>query len=471
MAAPVIAPSVLAQAHTAGSADTLILLSGQTPTALLRNDSVLAHRRALVNALRSQAWASQASLRAWLGAQHVPYQSFWIVNMIRARLSAAQLAALGTRADIARIDANPLMRMHALPRAAVTAATPQSTAGIEWNLTQIRAPEVWAMGITGEGVVIGGEDTGFQWDHPALKAAYRGWNGTSADHNDNWHDAIHAANTICPADTQAPCDDRGHGTHTMGIMVGDDGGSNRIGVAPGARWIGCRNMDDNVGSPARYIECMQWMLAPTDLAGNNPRADLAPDIINNSWVCIASEGCTSGEEIHQAVDTVVSGGILFVAAAGNSGTSGCASITDAPAIYANSFVVGASTASGTLASFSSLGPVAGLDHYKPDVVAPGNSVRSSLPADTYDVLSGTSMAAPHVAGTAALIMSINPALRGHPQQVADILRATAVPLTAVSTTCGGVAATTYPNPVQGYGQIDAYAAVIMADTVFADGFE
>lgn len=469
-AAPVVAPAVMAQIRSTGTADSLILLSGKAPVALLRNDGVLAHRRALVSALRSQAQANQANLRMWLDARHVDYQTFWIVNMIRARLDAEQMAVLRERDDIARIDANPLIRRRMPVPTARMASVPYAVEGIEWNLVQIHAPAVWALGFTGQGVVIAGEDSGYQWDHPAIQAAYRGWDGSVADHDYNWHDAIHAANTACPADAQAPCDDLGHGTHTMGIMVGDDGGGLRIGVAPGARWIGCRIMDANVGSPARYIECMQWMLAPTNLAGHHPRPDLAPDIINNSWGCIGSEGCTSGEEIHQAVDAVVDGGIFFVVAAGNDG-SVCASIGDAPAIYASAFAVGASTASDTIASFSSRGPVAGLGVVKPDVVAPGKMVLSSYPVDGYRVLSGTSMAAPHVAGTAALMMSINPALRGHPQQVADILRASAVPLTMVMQTCAGVAANVYPNPVQGYGQIDAHAAVILADTLFADGFE
>src|SRR5206468_10728214 len=122
----------------------------------------------------------------------------------------------------------------------------------------------------GRGVVIAGEDTGYQWNHPALKIQYRGWNGTTADHDHNWHDAIHdSVGNPCGNNAQAPCDDVGHGTHTIGTMVGDDGAGDQIGVAPGARWIGCRNMDQGNGTPARYIECMQWMLAPTDLAGGN----------------------------------------------------------------------------------------------------------------------------------------------------------------------------------------------------------
>ena len=180
---------------------------------------------------------------------------------------------------------HPLLMFHPI-------AAPQ---GVEWNIIKVKAPDVWAMGFTGQGVVIGGQDTGYQWDHPALINQYRGWNGTSADHDYNWHDAIHedAGGNPCGYNSPFPCDDYGHGTHTMGTMVGDDGGANQIGMAPGARWIGCRNMDNGVGSPATYAECYQWFVAPTALDGSEPRPDLAPDVINNSWGCPPSEGCTS----------------------------------------------------------------------------------------------------------------------------------------------------------------------------------
>ena len=132
-------------------------------------------------------------------------------------------------------------------------------------------------------MVAGGADTGYQWDHPALKSQYRGWLGSSADHNYSWHDAIHSSSGVCGADAPAPCDDNGHGTHTMGTLVGDDGAGNQIGVAPGAKWIGCRSMDGGTGTPATYTECLQWFIAPTDLSNQNPEPSMAPDVVNNSW--------------------------------------------------------------------------------------------------------------------------------------------------------------------------------------------
>src|SRR5436305_2025017 len=126
--------------------------------------------------------------------------------------------------------------------------------------------------------------------HKALKPHYRGWDGQNADHDYNWHDSIHnSVGNVCGNDSPFPCDDQAHGTHTTGTMVGDDGQGNQIGMAPGARWIGCRNMDANVGTPDRYIECMQWFLAPTRINGTDPDPTKAPDITNNSWECPPSE--------------------------------------------------------------------------------------------------------------------------------------------------------------------------------------
>jgi subtilisin family serine protease len=346
--------------------------------------------------------------------------------------------------------------------------------GIAWGVAKIEAPLVWAEGITGLGAVIGGEDTGYQWDHPALKTHYRGWNGVDAAHDFNWHDAIHdAVGNPCRNDSPYPCDDDSHGTHTAGTFAGNDGAGNATGVAPGAKWIGCRNMDQGNGTPARYIECMQFMLAPTDLAGANADPDLAPDVVSNSWACTFGEGCTSGTEIAAAVDALVAGGIFYVAAAQNSGPD-CATILDAPALYDASFDVGATDSNDALAIFSSRGPVAGSELTRPDLSAPGVSVYSSVPDNAYSFKSGTSMATPHVAGVVALLVSAFPALRGHPAQVAGILRATAVTsgvtnTSGVSQSCGGTPITQWPNDMAGYGRVDAWNAY--HEVVFIDGFD
>jgi serine protease AprX len=483
VAAAEIDPRVVAAAKNAGSADALIVFapaaSSLTPLATTADYRV--RRRALVDLLQAQAEATQRDSRAWLDAHGIAYRSYWVANVIEAQLPSSALAELARQADVVRIESNPAIRMQ-LPRPDASTFVPNAIESIGWGVTKIGAPSVWAAGFNGQGVVIAGEDTGYQWDHPALKPHYRGWDGAVADHNHNWHDAIHdaAAGNVCNSDSPFPCDDNAHGTHTAGTFVGDDGGTNQTGVAPGAKWIGCRNMDAGVGTPARYIECMQWMLAPTDLAGANADPDLAPDIVSNSWGCPTAppeqggEGCTPSDILESAVDNLVAGGILFVASAGNGG-SGCGLIDAPPALYDASFVVGATDSSDRLANFSLRGPVAGANRVRPDISAPGVSVCSSVPPNAYSCsFSGTSMAAPHVAGTAALLMAVNPALKGHPDQVADILRATARTTGVtdpVNQTCGGTTASQWPNNMLGAGRVDAYAAMILADTIFKDGFE
>lgn len=172
----------------------------------------------------------------------------------------------------------------------------------------------------------------------------------------------------------------------MGTMVGDDGGTNQIGMAPGARWIGCRNMNEGMGSPASYAECYQWFIAPTDLADNNPDPAKAPDVINNSWGCTPGEGCTYPEILRQVVQNVRAAGILTVHSAGNEGPD-CSTVGEPAGIYGESFSIGATDADDQIADFSSRGPVTvdGSGRLKPNVTAPGVDIRSSVPGSGYEV--------------------------------------------------------------------------------------
>ena len=473
-------PDLAATLRAQGRAQALIVFADQTTpmlSPLAADADYKARRRALVDALRARAEAQQSSLKAWLDARGIAHRAYWIANVVEAEIDARDLKLLASRRDVGRIEPNPRIAER-LPRPQSDAPAPDDVETVTWGVTKINAPQVWAAGFNGQGVVIGGEDTGYQWDHPALKPHYRGWNETTADHGYNWHDAIHdSVGNPCGNDAPAPCDDYGHGTHTAGTFAGDDGATHQIGVAPGAKWIGCRNMDEGNGTPARYIECMQWMLAPTDSNDENPNPDLAPDVISNSWTCTTGEGCTVGNEIFGAVLNLNAAGILFVAAAANDGPS-CSTITAPPAIYNASFTIAATDSSDALAGFSSRGPVLGRPRVsptatpiKPDVSAPGVAVLSAWPPNSYTNLDGTSMATPHVAGAAALIMSANPALKGHPAAVAAILRQTAVTVgitDPVNQTCGGTTRTTWPNNMMGHGRIDAFAAYQAA---ISDGVE
>jgi subtilisin family serine protease len=413
--------------------------------------------------LRAHAQRTQAPLLSLLDRRAVAYRSYWIANMIWVRGDQDLLERLARRPEVLRVDANPRVRMQP-PVPAESETGIKSATGIEWNLTLVGADGVWSQGYLGGGVVVGGQDTGYQWDHPALVGKYRGWNGVGAVHDHNWHDAIHSGGGVCGADAQAPCDDHGHGTHTMGTMIGDDGGVNQIGMAPEAKWIGCRNMDQGVGTPQTYTECFQWFVAPTDLNGENADPDLAPDVINNSWVCPPFEGCST-DTLRTIVENTRAAGIVVVVSAGNAGPV-CGSVEDPPAIYDAAFSVGATSSADSIASFSSRGPVTidGSNRLKPDISAPGVSVRSSAPTDGYTSLSGTSMAAPHVVGLVALLLSARPDLKGRIDEIESLVESSAVQLTTIDG-CGGDTVTTVPNHTFGHGRIDA-EAILTAD---ADG--
>ena len=443
-----------------GMSEMLVVLSEQADLSLAEQKSDKTQRGQFVHdTLRATAGRTQAPLLAMLKARGVEHRAYWVANMIWVKTDASVADELAGRTDVSRLAANPSVRMPALPAVNAVDAAPNATSAIEWGVSKIRAPEMWAAGFTGQGIVVAGADTGYSWTHPALVGKYRGWNGSSVNHNFQWHDAIHTGGGSCGANTTAPCDDSGHGTHTMGTMVGDDGTGNQVGVAPGARWIGCRNMDQGNGTPTTYAECFQWFIAPTDLADNNANPALAPHVINNSWGCPPSEGCDAAALIFlkTVVESVRAAGILIVASAGNEGP-GCSSVADPIAIYAASLTVGATNSSDSLASFSNRGPVTvdGSNRLKPEIAAPGVSVRSSVPGGGYISLSGTSMAGPHVVGGAALLMSAYPALAGKPDLLQSRLVHSAVPHSA-AVNCGNLS-TVIPNNEYGWGRLDVKAA-------------
>jgi subtilisin family serine protease len=389
--------------------------------------------------------------------------------MIVADADRNLVEQLAARSDVARVDSNAPTHWIEDPAIGKLHLTPSSTNVAEWGVLNVNAPQVWAMGFNGTGMVVGDLDTGTRWTHVALKPKYRGWNGATANHNYNWHDAIHSGGGICGANTAAPCDDDGHGTHTAGTMVGDDGAGNQIGVAPGAKWIGCRNMDQGNGTPATYTECFQFAIAPTDLTGNNPNPSLRPHVLNNSWGCPASEGCVTRAELETIVNNTQAAGIFVEVSAGNAGP-GCSTVQDPPAIYSVSFSTGAINISNVLVGFSSRGPSTfySPNLLKPNISAPGSNVRSSYGSgdSTFANLSGTSMAAPHVAGVVVLVWSARPALLRNIAATKTLLQNTANPTVTVSPaqTCGGTLASTpgssqIPNNSFGYGRVDALAAV------------
>jgi serine protease AprX len=467
-----VASQVLADTADGRVARFLVVLAPQADAGAAAGAAAdaAAKGRAVLDALRSTASATQPAVRAELAALGVGSRSYWIVNALDVTGNRTVVEAMAARPDVAAIESDHSFRVP-LEQSEGEAAAPQV---IEWNIGKVNAPALWALGFTGQGMVYANADTGVQWTHPALKLHYRGWNGSTANHNFNWWDAIHSdlsgnGTNPCGFSSQAPCDDNGHGTHTMGTGIGDDGGGNQIGMAPGAKWIACHNMDEGVGRPSTYIECMQFFLAPTDLAGLNPDPSKRPDAVGNSYTCPlgpppGGETCTAGS-LQTAMDNLRASGVFMSVSAGNNGPA-CGSVDAPPSTYDSAITIGATGSTDALASFSSRGPVTidGSNRRKPDLSAPGVSVRSSFPNNAYATLSGTSMASPHVAGAALLLWSAFPGLRRDVDETEKILEQSAVQI-VTSQTCGGISGSTFPNNSVGYGRIDVLAAYNYAKTL------
>jgi len=420
----------------------------------------LERRRFVYETLRAHAKATQAPLRERLARTGVAFRPHFLVNMLEVEGDARLARELAERPEVAAVAANLEMPIEG---ASVEDDLRPKANGVEPNLVLIGAADIWARGITGQRIVVGVADTGFQWDHPALKNAYRGWDGAAASHEYNWHDAVHDAlpGNPCGSDAPAPCDDNGHGTGTAGFAVGRDG-DHVIGVAPGARLIGCRNMDAGNGTPARYTECFEWLLAPTDANGDNPRPDLGADVINNSWTCPASEGCTDPTVLNGVIAALRAAGVAMSFAAGNRGAT-CSTLADAPAIAEAAFTIGATALDDTIALFSACGPVTsdGSERLKPDMTAPGVSLRTSGLSGSFVPFSGTSAAAPHVAGAFALLWSAYPRLAGDVDASEKFLTRGAKPLLA-DFACGLFPLSAVPNPVFGWGRLNLTGAFARA---------
>ncbi len=464
-----VSPSLLEKAEQGIQVDFLVILHEKADVSGAKKLNTKNEKAWYVyNQLKQTAVNSQQNILTFLQSEHVKHKPFYIINSIYIEGDLGLIKTLAERSDVAYIQDNPRSKMEDLPTEDISNS--RGPNAIEWGIDMINADDVWALGYTGQNVVVAGADTGYDWTHPAIQPKYRGWNGTDADHNYNWHDAIHEFSplgdsmNVCGLSIPAPCDDNSHGTHTMGTMVGSEG-DNEIGVAPGAKWIACRNMEEGNGALATYIECFEWFLAPTDSNYENADPAKSPHVINNSWYCSEGEGCNIDNwgMMEIAVNNLKASGIVVVVSAGNSGNGGCETIWSPPAIFENSFSIGSTRSNDTLSGFSSRGPVTvdGSNRMKPEVVAPGSNVRSSVLNHGYGNKSGTSMAGPHAAGMVALIISANPDLAGHVDLIEDIIIQSAVPKTS-GEECGGIAGTEVPNNSYGNGRIDALAAVQLA---------
>ncbi len=447
----------------------IIVLAEQADLSEAKNLTTKEEKGTFVfNQLREVAQRTQPPLLQTLAANKVKYQRFYISNMVAVfDPGSSLLKEIAKRDDVAKVILNPNIKFEEpLITDDLDRAAGLLEGGIESSLVSVKADLVWnELNIRGKGILVASQDTGVQWDHPALKNKYRGFDGEQVDHSLSWHDSIHSPLTSgngnsCGYDLATPCDDDQHGTHTIGTMVGDDGSKNQIGMAPEAQFISCRNMDAGFGAPTTYIECFEFFLAPY-AQGKDPMMDgdptKAPHVINNSWGCPRSEGC-EGSEFLPVLKSLAAAGMMVVVSAGNEGAN-CKTINDQPATHSlDTFSVGAlNHRTGKIASFSSRGPSLFDGQIGPDVSAPGVSIRSAIPGNNYaGGWSGTSMAGPHVAGLVALMWSANPKLIGNIERTAEIIRNTAEPKES-DQNCGDT--TGVPNNIYGHGVVNAYEAV------------
>ena len=363
----------------------LIRLSEQAVlhTAGGRDRSV--RRAEIVRALRDKSDRTQVFLKTVLRARGKKMRSFWIVNGIAATVPASFVQELAGLPGVESVTLDYPISAPVISHA--TAALP------EWNIAAVKAPDIWDLGHTGTGVVVANMDTGVDALHPDIAVKWRGG-------SNSWYDPN--------AEHGTPFDAHGHGTQTMGIMVGGTTGGTAIGIAPDAQWIAVKLFNDSgETSLSKVHEAFQWLLDPDD----NPETDDAPDVVNASWGLLGSAGqCIT--DFQADIQNLKAADIAVVFSGGNSGPQ--INTSESPANNAGSFAVGATDSNNLIASFSSRGPSACSGDIFPHVTAPGVNIRTSdLTAggvfpNSYAYVSGTSAAAPHVAGAIALLLSAFP---------------------------------------------------------------
>lgn len=381
------------------------------------------HRQALISELRRWSETSQASFRAHLAEARLrAYRTLWINNSLAMRVAAVQVPGLAAQPGVLEIGLDGGV--------ALEPAQPARAGGPRWNLDAMRIPELWELGYDGQGVVVACLDTGVDFRHTALSGRYRGG-------NNSWFDPH--------GEHSQPYDADGHGTQVAGLLVGGEAGGTPLGAAPGARWIAAKIFDDSGSASLSDIHLsFQWVLDPD----SDPATDDAPDIVNNSWGLLGStDECPA--EFGDDLAALQAAGILVVFAAGNEGPAPGSSLN--PANAGSVLAVGAVAEGLAVAPFSSRGPSACDGGVFPAVVAPGVNVLTAdltfgslFPAATTTV-SGTSFAAPMVAGVLALLRGAFPA--AGPATLEAVLRFSARDLGASG-----------PDNDAGYGLVDALMA-------------
>jgi len=418
------------------------------------------------NTLRTVAEHSQAKAKALLEKRGLKYQTFIAGNELYIwagnQTSANELASLPEVVHIRAtqtysIDpirpATPFENISwagdLLANNLESTVNSSTTALMDWGINNTRADQFWnTFGHQGDGIVVANIDTGVKWDHPALDQAFKC--GTNPTDPACWFEPVQNPSLIqCPG---GACDNQGHGTHTMGTMVGDNdpGLLYNVGMAPDAKWIACKGCESNLCSDYALNSCADWILAPGGSSTNRP------NVVNNSW------GSDTGgnDPWYQAKVTAWRAAGIFPAfSAGNAGP-GCETL-GSPGDYQESFGSAAHDSGRNIASFSSRGPALSnpyTPYTKPNISAPGVNIWSSYYVVPYWVpMSGTSMASPHTAGAVALLWSCNPALKGQINATFQLLQ------NHTDTPPGGDCGAPpngQGNYTYGYGYLDVLAAGI-----------
>jgi subtilisin family serine protease len=404
----------------------------------------------VITALMEDAERAQASLLADLEVRRQlgeidSYEPFWIINGVYViAKDEAPIRDLALRNDVEIVEA-PLAIELIKPASQVEPDKDGTAIGITPGVVNVGARRVWSeLGITGAGAIVANLDTGVDGNHPALAA---NWRGNFAPAEECWLDFVGGFN-VPPQDSDI------HGTHTMGTMCGL-APNDTIGVAPGAHWIAANTI---VGGSlnSQVLQTLQWLADPD---GDPMTTDDVPDVANNSWGVYEAFGypdCYNGW--WAAIDACEAAGVVHVWATGNEGPGGSTvrSPADRASTPHDSFSVGATNyyAPYNIAGFSSRGPAGPTcgpaeNLIKPEVVAPGNNIYSSIPNGGYMYMGGTSMATPHVAGVVALMRSANPDL--DVITIKQILMDTADDLGVVG-----------EDNTYGWGFLDAFEAVSAA---------
>lgn len=449
-----ITPAATRAFRTTGATDFWLRFADETDLTPARSITDWDERGEYVHdTLVAAAGVSQEQAIAELEESGTAYTSYWATNAILVEGGSLDLATdLAADSEVlevrpaARYDAPAPVPADAAADAAAADTVSPSAVTPAWGVSAINADDLWDAGFTGEGMVVANIDTGVDGAHPALSGKYRG-NVTSEL----------AAYSFFSVDSQrTPHDSDGHGTHTMGTMVGGtvrSGGADRaVGVAPDAQWIAAAGGAEE-WADSDLVASGQWILAPYRQGTSNPAPDptLRPHVVNNSW----GADFSTDPFMEDLITAWEAAGIFSTFANGNQGEAGCQS-SGSPASRTVNYSVGAFTQSGTIAPFSARGP-GQSGSVKPDIAAPGVNILSTVLSGGSAALDGTSMAAPHVAGAVALLWSAVPELVGNVPATRAVLDGSAHDMNDV--TCGG---TTGDNNVWGEGKLDVLAAYTLA---------